>query len=97
MNIKGILSQNIRTLRKVLSKKKGYKITQETMADLAGIPFPTYRAIELGISWPELANLEAIAKALEVPVARLFQEFVIQISPKQALKVLEDYVLKNNP
>lgn len=57
------------------------------IAELAGIPYRTYQDIESGIRWPRVENLESIAKALGVPVTRLFRDEA-EMPPEDALNVL---------
>jgi len=49
------------------------KITQEQLADQVGITIESISNIERGIHGPSFDNLEKIARALKVPVYRLFE------------------------
>lgn len=64
-----VLSGNLTDLRKA----RGFK-SREAFAEAAGIPFPTYREIESGNSWPERKNLLLIAAALGVPETQFFRD-----------------------
>lgn len=66
-NIEKILESNIRT------RRKSKKLTQEALAERAGVSMFTVQAYESGRRWPELPTLSKIADALDVPVAKLFQ------------------------
>jgi len=63
-----------------LRKSKGFR-SQEAFAEKANIPFPTYRDIERGRSWPERKNLAAIARTLGVPESHLFLD--PDLAPKE--------------
>jgi transcriptional regulator with XRE-family HTH domain len=87
--IKDILSKNIRKFR------EGASLSQDELAERSGLSKRTYVGIELGDSWPQLSNLEAIAKALGVPVNALFLDpdlSAAQFSPQAALAVLKEYI-----
>lgn len=49
------------------------RITQEQLADQVGITIESISNIERGIHGPSFDNLEKIARALQVPVYRLFE------------------------
>ncbi|MBE8715736.1 helix-turn-helix domain-containing protein [Cellvibrio polysaccharolyticus] len=49
------------------------KITQEQLADQVGVTIESISNIERGIHGPSFDNLEKIARALQVPVYRLFE------------------------
>lgn len=49
-------------------------LTQERVADVTGIPRPTYQRIEAGTSDPRFGWLLRIAAALDVPVTELLAE-----------------------
>lgn len=81
VTIKEILKFNLRSLRKGMS-----------MADLAeasGLPYRTYQSIEDGSRWPRVENLDAIAKALGVPPARLFQDPALKPTTAEAIAVIQ--------
>lgn len=59
------------------------------VSEAAGIPFRTYQAIDMGHTWPELKNLEAIAKEFGVDVISLFMaEEAPDPSPERALEII---------
>lgn len=65
--IEKILGDNIRTRRKELG------LTQEALAESAGVSMFTVQAYESGRRWPELPTLDKISAVLGIPTARLFQ------------------------
>lgn len=67
--IEEILAFNLTELRKAA----GFK-SRQAFAEASGLPFPTYRDIEEGRSWPERKNIAAIARTLDVPETRLFAD-----------------------
>lgn len=54
------------------SLRKAAQMTQEQLADQAGVTVDTISHIERGIHGPRFDKLELIAKALDMPVAELF-------------------------
>lgn len=66
--ISEILANNVRALR----KKRG--MTQEALAESAGMSFRGVQQIEHQINWPTHSSVEALAKALGVSEAQLFTE-----------------------
>ncbi len=68
MRMKTAISINLRRLRKIKS------LTQQELADLAGISRTAYRNIETGASMPRGHNLNALAHALGVSVFKLTEE-----------------------
>jgi len=58
------------------------------VAEAAGLPFRTYVSIDMGDTWPRIDNLGAIAKALGVPVSRLFRDKDSEPTPSEALEIL---------
>src|SRR5215471_3748686 len=59
------LGNNIRHLR------EARRLSQEQIAQIAGIPRPTWSNLELGSSNPTLAVLMRVASALQVPLEEL--------------------------
>jgi Zn-dependent peptidase ImmA (M78 family)/DNA-binding XRE family transcriptional regulator len=66
--MKTAIAINLRRLRKMK------KLTQQELAEMAGISRTAYRNIETGTSMPRGANLSALARALEVSVFMLTEE-----------------------
>lgn len=66
--MESVLAENLRKYREA----KGYR-SREAFSEAADIPFPTYRSIEAGKSWPEKSNVEKIARALGVAEWELFR------------------------
>ena len=61
-----MLGKNIKKLR----KKKG--LTQEKLAQLAGIPYATLNKVEIGVhKQPRVGTVAKIAKALKVTIDKL--------------------------
>ena len=89
-SIRDVLSKNLKELR----KSRG--LTQEQLASLAGFQTPSYNKWETGKAWPEPDTISALARALEVEEARLFQSTSSLITPREALKILNEYLDKNN-
>lgn len=90
LDLKELISTNLKTLR-------GKRYTQEKLAEIAGIPPRTYINIEGGNSWPELANIEAIAGVLGIKEATVFADPSLVIkaprpTPIEALKIIEEAV-----
>jgi transcriptional regulator with XRE-family HTH domain len=56
-------------LRKI---REGKGLTQEGLADLAGLHFTYIGQIERGKRNPSLVNLERLAKALKIDASKLF-------------------------
>lgn len=54
--------------------------------------------IETGRRWPKPESLEAIARALEVPVQELFRDsdYVPQATPEEALQIIQKALEKKN-
>ena len=67
MKIQAILSRNLKTER----KKKN--LTQEELAEKAGLSPDAVQMIERKKRWPTIATLEALSKALKVHAADLFK------------------------
>lgn len=67
-----------------------------SMAEAADIPFRTYVAIDMGETWPRINNLTAIARALGVPVSRLFRDASWQPTPAEALEILRKVVERSS-
>lgn len=82
-----ILTHNLSRLRRA----KGYR-SQEAFAAAADIPFPTYRDIEGGRSWPEKKTLEKIANALHIPEKELFRDPDQKPTLREAIDLIEQLV-----
>lgn len=85
-SIRKLLAQRIKQLRNA----KDWN--QEKLAERAKLAKTHIGHIETGRRWPSPKVLEAIAMALEVDSAALFQDpdFNPLITPEQALKVISD-------
>ncbi len=66
MNIKSLLGKRIKEIR------KRRMMTQEKLAELAGIEIPSLSNIENGKNYPNNETLEKISKALNVRPFELF-------------------------
>jgi len=66
MNLQ-ILAQNVRRLR------TARRLSQNALADNAGLSLPAIKSLELSKSEPRMRTLQAIAKALGVKLQELFQ------------------------
>lgn len=67
MKIQAILSKNLK------SERKKKDLTQEELAEKAGLSPDAIQMIERKKRWPTLATLEAISKALKVHAVDLFK------------------------
>jgi transcriptional regulator with XRE-family HTH domain len=67
-DLRHIFSKNLKSLRELRS------LSQEEMAEKAGISIPYLSKIERCINWPSPNVLVNLAKALDVEVYVLFQE-----------------------
>jgi len=74
------LSQNIKKYR------KQKKLSQEKLADLAGISVNYIGLIECGKNFPSLAMLEKIAMALDIESIDLFNKNTLPFSATEKLK-----------
>lgn len=81
-----ILGCNIKKLRKQRN------ITQEQLAESVGVTVKYISLLERSLSFPSADTLDAIARALSVPVFKLFIPDVIQ--SKQLIKLPTSF-LKN--
>ena len=77
-----VLAQNVKMRRSVLA------ITQEQLAELAGLSHNYVARIELGMRQPSIATLAALADALDTDVAALFA----RESPREESIVRTHYV-----
>lgn len=75
--------------------RKGMSMVE--LAEAAGMPYRTYVSIEGGERWPRVENLEAIAKALSVPVTRLFQDPALKPTPEEALAIIGEALRESKP
>lgn len=69
LNMTNIKSDFGKRLRKLREERK---LTQEELADKAGMHFTYIGQIERGVRNPSLVNLEKLAKALEITAKELF-------------------------
>lgn len=83
-DLRQILSKNIKALRSQRS------LTQEDLAEKAGISVPFLSNIERSNKWPYPDSLTKLAEALDVEVYMLFQDSKPPLSDK-VLKTLEQY------
>lgn len=67
MKIDEVLTYNLKRLR------KERKLSQRTLAKMAGLAHSSYINIEQGNRWPRLENIRAISEALGVPENDLFE------------------------
>ena len=89
-NIKSLLGSRIREIR------KAKKLTQEKIAEAAGIEIPSLSNIENGKNYPNAENIEKIAHALGVEVFELYI-FEHLKEPNEKLMLNEiNTILKNN-
>lgn len=59
--------------RRVQGLRIAAGVTQEQLADEVGVTIESISNIERGIHGPSFDNLEKLARALKVPVCRLFE------------------------
>ena len=59
--------------KRVQALRMKVEVTQEQLADAAGLTVESISNIERGIYGPKFDNLEKIAKVLGVPVKELFE------------------------
>jgi len=89
--IREILSNNLVELRRSIG------LTQSELAAKAGFQSKSYSRWETGKSWPEPETIQALAKALGVSEARLFQaSSSSDISPREAIKTLTNLLDRLN-
>lgn len=81
-NIKKILSDNLKASRKSLG------MTQETLAEKAGVSLFTVQAYEAGRRWPELETLDKIASSLMIETSDLFQKPRHESAEEEALALV---------
>ena len=60
--------------RNVRKYRQAKNISMETLADLIGIEYSVIARLELKKSNPSISLVYAIAKALEIPPTKLFEE-----------------------
>lgn len=91
--MKNVLAANIRRLR------KSKKLSQNALAERAEISFRGLQEIEYENAWPEWETVMALAEALDVSDAELFQDPDIRppISPEIALSVVAEAIKKSSP
>ena len=85
-NIRDILARNIKKNR----RKNG--LSQERLAEKAGISTPFVAMIEVSRKFPTPEMLDRIAKALEIETYELF---VVKPSPEDAMERLHDTLVGN--
>lgn len=59
---------------RIRTTRRSRRLTQETLAELAGLDRQSINRIEGGLASPRLDNLLRIAHALDVPTASFFEE-----------------------
>jgi len=74
MPLAKVVSQNLLVVR------TRRKLSQQTVADKAGLSVSYISMLERGVRVPPLETLEAVAKALGVPPLNLFQAGAIKRS-----------------
>lgn len=87
-NIRIVLAENIKALR----KKRG-KISQDALAERAGLSIGMIKQVELGNRWPSPATTEAIAKGLGVTISELFESQTKE-TPKEMILPLSSIIKK---
>lgn len=84
--IKSVLSLNMKKIREMR------KMSQLSLAEKSGLSVQMIRDIEAGRKWPSAASFEVIAKALDVRVSDLLQEYpkseTNSVELKKALKLI---------
>lgn len=75
----GRLSSNAKLMR------AHRELTQDDIANAAGVSLRTYKRIEHGQQWPNLQDAIKICSVLRVPVTALLKK-----EPAQVLKLLSD-------
>ena len=83
-DIKEIFSKKLR------EKRRKYGLTQEKLAEKAGISTHYLALLETGRNFPTSETLERLAAALEIYVYELF---IIDHSPKEELEQLRNDIL----
>ena len=78
-NIEDVLASNVRRLR----KEKG--ITQEALAEGAGLSLFSIQAIESRRSWPSIETISRIASFLGVSTSKLYQAETQKLSNEEVL------------
>lgn len=68
--------------------RKNIGFNQEELAEKSGLSLGMIKNIERGKKWPSPASIEAIAKALKVPVSALFDEDESKVSLEDVLNLL---------
>lgn len=83
-NLSQILAKNLKLFR------EGLGLTQEGLAERAGLSTFSVQSIENQRRWPVEKTLESISKALNISGARLFDDLKesYQVSPQEAIKAL---------
>lgn len=93
-SITACLAENLKSIR----KKKG--LTREALAEKAGISAQSIYYIESESRWPRVEMVSALAAALEVPEAALFESKDSKVNFEDAwevvLKKVEKSVLKKD-
>ncbi len=84
-NIKSLLGKRIKEIR----KKRG--LTQEKLAELAGIETPSLSNIENGKNYPNNETLEKLSDALKIRPYELYM-FDYYLPPEKLIKEMLDYM-----
>lgn len=83
-NIAECLAHNLRRLR------KERKMTQEVLAERAGLSLGTIQLIETRKRWPERESVASLAQALGVPETSLFVDPELRPSVKEAWEIITE-------
>jgi len=81
------------TAKKIFGKKikairKSREMTQERLAELSGLSLQYIGEIERGTRNPSLTSMESLAKALDLPIAELFNMDDFRMSAEELRAVL---------
>lgn len=87
-NIKNLLGKRIKEIR----KKRN--LTQEKLAELAGIEIPSLSNIENGKNYPNNETLEKLSEALQVRPYELYM-FDYYLPPQKLIEEMLNYMQKD--